>query len=113
MSNYPIQAVFDGAFTTHLGRAVENMIFIGMLTQELANRGEAVKAIENFHTSREYTAWLVSADNYLKYLMDNYTTIVAAAMASELIQNRKMPFAPDRMSHFDDFSAMFAKAMMG
>lgn len=112
MMNYPIQAVLDGTITTRIGDVADNLIFIGMLTQELSNRGEAVMAIEQFRTSREYTAWLVSADNYLKYLLDNYTAEITVVMASVLIRDRKMPFAPDRMQSFDGFSALSARMMM-
>lgn len=111
MSKYPINAVLDGIPTARSGDLAENLIFLGMLTQEVANRGEAVKSLENFRASREYTAWLVSADNYLKYLMDNYTSEITFAMVTDLIRYRKMPFDPRRMTNFDDVSAMFAKAI--
>ena len=53
--------------------------------------------------------WHAQADNFLKFMMDNFTTELVVMGARVALTTYNLPMVPGKMPHFDDFHAKYGK----
>ena len=112
---FPVQAVFDGTYKKVGFDETRSwsQVLLGMLMQELV-RSAAELQQETFWKDRPaYTSWLVDADNFLEFLLDNYNPETVIMATKYLLSEKRLPFNPQRMVTFDRLSNSMAKFLVG
>jgi hypothetical protein len=71
--------------------------------QEEANQAKDAKAKATYYTK---------ADNFLKYMMDNFETELTVMGARVAITVYKLPFDHDKLKNFDDFYKKYGKYIL-
>lgn len=111
---FPVQGVFDGTYKK-IGYDETNawsQVLLGMLMQELVSRCAELQR-ETFWKDRpDYTSWLVDADNFLEFLLDNYKPETVIMATKYLLSEKRLPFNPERMVAFNRLSHSMAKFLL-
>jgi len=55
------------------------------------------------------TEWHEMADNFFKFMMDNFTTELTVMGARVALTTYALPFIPGKLKHFDEFHKRFGK----
>ena len=53
--------------------------------------------------------WHGMADNFFKFMMDNFTTELTVMGARVALTTYNLPFVPGKLKNFDDFHKRFGK----
>jgi hypothetical protein len=56
--------------------------------------------------------WHEQADNFFKFMMDNFTTEVTVMGARVALTTYNLPFIPGKLKHFDEFHKRFGKYIL-
>ena len=62
--------------------------------------------------AKSKAAYYVKADNFLRYMMDNFETELTVMGARVAITVYKLPFDHDKLKHFDDFYKKYGKYIL-
>lgn len=84
------------------------------LCYELKNRADDVKREggANFMASPQRKQWLIEADNFLEFIMENFQPEICIMGAKAAISSHKLPFDTQKMKHFDTFARKFKDLIM-
>ena len=84
------------------------------LCYELKTRADDVRRSggASFMTSPARKQWLIEADNFLEFIMENFQPEICIMGAKAAISTHKLPFDTQKMKHFDTFAGKFKDLIM-
>lgn len=106
------RAVLAGT-VTKLARAEVSLCYAltTALCYELKDGAEKVKAGGN--KAEDKTEWLKQADNFLGFMLDNFTPEVTIMGAKTALSVFKLQFEARKMKRFEEFTAKYKDLIMG
>ena len=61
---------------------------------------------------KDENSWYMRAGNFLKFVMENFTTELTVFSMRIAIKNYKLPFHPEKVTSFKEFRERFGKYLV-
>ncbi len=104
------EEILNGTLVT-MKKKVEVQLAYALTTTlcyELRERAEKIKRLgEGWRKSPEFKKWLSESNNFLMFIMENFSPEICVMGARAAIAIHKLPFDTKAMSHFDTFANRF------
>lgn len=86
-----------------------------ILCYRLKDRSDAIKKAhpQNWRSSAEYKEWVEQADNFLRFMLENFKVEVCVMGAKAAISIHKLPFDTAKQKYFDVFCNKFKDMIIG
>lgn len=103
---YPIYEVLNGSYSKigfdETDAWAHNLV--GLVAGELKARADRLEGANG----PEFTAWLEDADNFIKFLLVNYSDEIVLNFCKLTLSQWKLPYRTQRMENFDSMAKRMA-----
>lgn len=106
LSVFPVAEVLNGTYTKigfdETDAWAHNLV--GLVAAELKARADRLSD----HSGPDFTSWLEDADNFLKFLLVNFSDETVLIMCKLTVSQWKLPYRTQRMKNFDSMAKRMA-----